>query len=596
MGGLIVRKFAQLLALLTALIGNAALSASPGSEDARFAQFVDQTLDEFWRLNPEDAFAAGYYKYADLALVPDAEARAKQLKFDAEALTALATFDERQLSAAHRVDLILLRNQFEADQWYTTVFRGWQWQPSQYNVADGFARQLDTNYAPYDTRLKHILARLERVPAYYAAAKANLDHPTLEHTMLAIEQNQGALDVFGDELMSKVESSNLSRSDKDLLMARAAAAKAAIADYIAFLTSLKARLDKGGGRNFRIGKDLYAQKFAYDIQSGYTVEQLYQMATVEKASLHERMEVMARGLWPKYMGNRRMPSDRLELIAAVNDALSKHHAAPNELVETVRKQIPELEKFVRAHDLVDLDPTRPLIVRETPVYQRGVAGAGVETPGPYDPTANTYYNVTPLDGYAPEQAESYMREYNDWMLQLLSMHEAIPGHYLQFVHANKNPSPVKSVFGNGALIEGWAVFGERMMLDAGYGGGTQEMWLAWMKWNLRAVCNTIIDVEIQTGDLDHDKLVSFLTHEAFQSEAEAEEKWRRATLTQVQLVTYYDGYAEITALRDEERARLGKDFSIKNFNNRFLSYGNAPVRYIKQLMHGEDERATGLLQ
>ena len=265
MGGLIVRKFAQLLALLTALIGNAALSASPGSEDARFAQFVDQTLDEFWRLNPEDAFAAGYYRYADLALVPDAEARAKQLKFDAEALTSLATFDERQLSAAHRVDLILLRNQFEADQWYTTVFRGWQWQPSQYNVADGFARQLDTNYAPYDTRLKHILARLESVPAYYAAAKANLDHPTLEHTMLAIEQNQGALDVFGDELVRKVESSNLSRSDKVLLMARAAAAKAAIADYIAFLTSLKARLDKGGGRSFRIGKDLYAQKFAYDI-------------------------------------------------------------------------------------------------------------------------------------------------------------------------------------------------------------------------------------------------------------------------------------------------------------------------------------------
>ena len=251
---------------------------------------------------------------------------------------------------------------------------------------------------------------------------------------------------------------------------------------------------------------------------------------------------------------------------------------------------------MRTHDLVDLDPTRPLIVRETPVYQRGVAGAGVETPGPYDPTANTYYNVTPLDGYAPEQAESYMREYNDWMLQLLSIHEAVPGHYVQFVHANKNPSPVKSVFGNGALIEGWAVFGERMMLDAGYGGGTQEMWLAWMKWNLRAVCNTIIDVEIQTGDLDHDKLVTFLMHEAFQSEAEAEEKWRRATLTQVQLVTYYDGYAEITALRDEERARLGKDFSIKNFNNRFLSYGNAPVRYIKQLMHGEDERATGLLQ
>jgi uncharacterized protein (DUF885 family) len=128
------------------------------------------------------------------------------------------------------------------------------------------------------------------------------------------------------------------------------------------------------------------------------------------------------------------------------------------------------------------------------------------------------------------------------------------------------------------------VYGERMMLDAGYGGNTPEIWLVWMKWNLRAVCNTIIDVEIQTGDLDRERTVRFLTREAFQSQTEAEEKWRRATLSQVQLVSYYDGYAEITALRDEERARLGKAFSVKDFNNRFLSYGSAPVRLIRELM------------
>jgi uncharacterized protein (DUF885 family) len=219
-----------------------------------------------------------------------------------------------------------------------------------------------------------------------------------------------------------------------------------------------------------------------------------------------------------------------------------------------------------------------------PAYQRGYTGAHVETPGPYDPTANTYYDVTPLDGYAPERAESLLREYNDWMLQLLNIHEAVPGHYVQFVHANKTKSLVKSVFGNGAMIEGWAVFGERTMLDAGYGGNTPEMWLTWMKWNLRAVCNTIIDIEIQTGDLNREQLVSFLTREAFQSQAEAEEKWRRATLEQVQLTSYYDGYAEIRALRDEEKARLGKNFSVKDFNNRLLSYGSAPVRYIRELM------------
>jgi uncharacterized protein (DUF885 family) len=155
---------------------------------------------------------------------------------------------------------------------------------------------------------------------------------------------------------------------------------------------------------------------------------------------------------------------------------------------------------------------------------------------------------------------------------------------VQLLHANKTRSVVKTIFGSGSMIEGWAVYGERMMMEAGYGDNAPEMWLMWMKWNLRAVCNTIIDVEIQTGDMDRDRLVSFLTREAFQSRSEAELKWRRAALTQVQLVSYYDGYAEILALREEEKARLGRNFSTKDFNNRFLSYGSAPVRYIRELM------------
>ena len=134
------------------------------------------------------------------------------------------------------------------------------------------------------------------------------------------------------------------------------------------------------------------------------------------------------------------------------------------------------------------------------------------------------------------------------------------------------------------MIEGWAVYGERMMMDAGYGGGTPEMWLIWMKWNLRAVANTIIDYQIQTGDLTKEQMVTLLTREAFQSEAEATDKWRRATLTQVQLVSYFCGYSEITALRDEEKARLGEKFNLRDFNNKFLSYGSAPVRYIRELM------------
>ena len=186
--------------------------------------------------------------------------------------------------------------------------------------------------------------------------------------------------------------------------------------------------------------------------------------------------------------------------------------------------------------------------------------------------------------FTPEAAESNLREYNDWTLQILNIHEAIPGHYTQLMHANKSKSLVKSLFGNGAMVEGWAVFSEKVMLDAGYGNQSAEMWLSWMKWNLRTVVNTILDYEIQTMDLSRDAAITMMTRKAFQQQTEATEKWRRATLSQVQLTSYYNGYAEITALRDEMRAKQGKDFSVKGFNNQFLSYGSAPVRSIRELM------------
>jgi uncharacterized protein (DUF885 family) len=587
-----VRRFVAAIATVVAFATATPLAAKPSAEDQRFEKFVSSTLAGFWKLNPEYAFAVGYYKHADQLVVPDAAARKAGLDFDAAVLKELEGFDATKLSASNRVDQVLIRNQIAADRWYTEVFRSWEWQPSQYNVADSFARQLNTEYAPLDTRLKHMLTKLEKVPAYYAAAKANVNKPTLEHTVIAIEQNMGALGVFDDAMIKQVNDSKLSKSDKQLFKTRVDAAKAAISDYVAFLTSMKPALEAGGARSFRIGKELYAAKFGHDIQSGFSAEQLYAMAKAEKASLHDRMELLARVLWPKYMLDEKgqpkpMPQDRLELIGAVIGELSKHHTTPDKFVDTIRKQIPELEKFVNDHHIVSQDPTRPLVVRETPVYQRGFAGAGVDAPGPYDPTANTYYNVSPLDGYSAADAESYLREYNDWMLQLLNIHEAVPGHYVQLVHSNKSKSLVKSLFGNGAMVEGWAVFGERTMLEAGYGGNTPEMWLIWMKWNLRAVCNTIIDYEIQTGDLGKDDMVKFLVREAFQSEKEATNKWRRATLSQVQLTSYFDGYAEIKALRDEQRAKLGKDFTVMAFNDRFLSYGSAPVKLIRELMQGE---------
>lgn len=562
-----------------------ATTSDTATADAAFQRHAEAVLEEMWQAFPEYATRVGNYRYADRMTVPDAAQRQRSVDFFSRHIAALEKFDPTRLSPSQRVDLVLMKNQFESRRWQITTFKAWQWQPSSYNVGGDFGILINTEFAPLETRLRHVIARLEKVPAYYAAAQVAIENPTLEHTELALIQNRGALRVFGEDLEKKVAGSSLDPREKSLFAERNAAAKAAINGYIGFLVTLEARLKQGGAKSFRIGKDVYAQKFAYDIQSSFTVEQLHQRALREKAALHDAMEKLARQLWPKWMAGKPVPTDRLEMIRAVLDELSKKHTKRDAFVETIRAQIPALEKFVREKDLLDQDPTRPLVVRETPPYMRGGgAGASISAPGPFDPTANTYYNVTPLDHFTDAQAASFLREYNDWTLQILNIHEAIPGHYTQLMHANKSKSLVKSLFGNGAMIEGWAVFSEKVMLDAGYDNGSPEIWLSWMKWNLRSVMNTILDIEIQTMNLQREDALRYMIREAFQQETEATEKWRRATFSQVQLTSYFAGYAEITALRDELRAKQGNKFSVKGFNNQFLSYGNAPVKFIAELM------------
>jgi len=268
----------------------------------------------------------------------------------------------------------------------------------------------------------------------------------------------------------------------------------------------------------------------------------------------------------------------------VIDEVSKSHVHRDSFITAIRQQIPELEKFVIDHDLLTLDPNKPLVVRETPEYMRGVAGASISAPGPYDQDAETYYNVTPLDHYSEEEAESYLREYNDYVLQILNIHEAIPGHYTQLVYSNQSPSMIKSILGNGAMIEGWAVYTEKMMLEAGYGGDHLEMGLMYYKWNLRTVCNTILDYGVHVHDFTEEDVMGLLMKEAFQQKSEAVGKWRRARLSQVQLCSYFTGYYEIMQLRDEMREVLGENFDLKEFHEEFLSYGSAPVKYIRMLM------------
>lgn len=552
-------------------------------QSLNFQAFSQQFIDDLWVESPTWALYSGFHKYDGVLKVPNEQARQASLNFVNKQSALLASFDKESLPASLLTDYRLIENLIGEMRWNIETFKSWQWNPASYNVAGGFAQIINEDFAPLDERLISILSRMQNVPAYYAAARENINNPTLEHTQLAIMQNEGAFSVFNNDLLDKVIASNLSNAQKALFVTRFNKVTIAINEHIDWLKTLETKLSKEGARSFRIGEELYEQKFAFDIQAGMSGKALYKKALADKSRVQAEMSKITKKLWPTYF-DMPMPTDSKVAIKQLIDKLSAKHVKRDDFVDEVRAQIPELVAFVNEKQLVTLDPNKPLVVRETPAYMRGYAGASISAPGPYEKSGNTYYNVTPLDGMSEESAESYLREYNHWILQVLNIHEAIPGHYTQLVYSNESPSLIKSLFGNGAMVEGWAVYTERMMLEEGYGNFEPEMWLMYYKWNLRVICNTILDYSIQVNGMTEEQALDLMMNEAFQQKAEAQGKWRRATLSQVQLTSYYSGYREIYDFREEYKALKDDKFDLKAFHEEFLSYGSAPVKYIRELM------------
>lgn len=553
--------------------------------DTSFSRYSEQFIEDLWFHFPEWATQMGYHLHNDTLMIPDSSYRVKLLQFVDRHLDSLQQYQAGKLSTSLRIDQQLIQNHLEQLQWRITEKKDYAWDAVSYNLPLLIAYMLHENYAPLPERLAQIKNRLKYAEAYYQAAQNNLSEAVPELARMSAQQHQGGLPILRQDLSDSVNRSNLDEAEKTEILKLAKQAEAAVAGFIAFLEQ-EIPLNK---RSFRLGKELYEKQFEFEIQSEKKAEELYQLALKRKAHLHDKMHEIVLKLWPKYFGNDAPPEERLVAIRTMIDTLSVNHARPEDFQKEIEEQLPELTKFVNEKNLLYLDPSKPLVVRKEPAYQAGLAGASINAPGPYDTLGNTYYNVGSLHGWSPERAQSYLREYNDYILQILNIHEAIPGHYTQLVYANKSKSIIKSILANGAMIEGWAVYTEQMMLEEGYGNDEPEMWLMWYKWNLRTVCNTILDYAVHVEGMNREEALDLLINQAFQQTAEAQGKWHRVTVSSVQLTSYFAGYTEIIGLREELQKKQGSEFSLKKFHENFLSYGNAPVKDIRKLMLDELE-------
>ena len=577
--------------ILIVLVGTILLSSCSSTKeektvvnnDVQFNQFKERFVTALWKQYPSWASSVGFHDYDSILTIPNSIEKEATLLFSQKYLDSLQSFDLNALSANNKTDFYLIKNNLESTIWYAEEFDSGSWNPAEYNIGGSISEILNTNQYAIEDRLRNITIKLKNVGAYYEAAKNNITNPTKEHTALAINQLGGALSVFETDIPEATKASKLNEAEKNIIVERCKNAVTAINGFIDFLKALK----NEHPRPFNIGKDLYFKKFEMDIQSKFTANEIYQRALKRKKELHLKMYDAAMALWPKYLGKVKTPTDSLTVIRLMIDKLSVNHTHRDSFQSEIEKQIPKLIEFIKQKDLIYIDPSKPLVVRKEPAYMQGVAGASISSPGPYDKNGNTYYNVGTLANYSAAEAESYLKEYNDYILQILNIHEAIPGHYTQLVYSNNSPSLIKSLFGNGAMIEGWAVYTELMMLENDYGNNSPEMWLIYYKWHLRSVCNTILDYSIHVNNMSEKEALNLLMNEAFQQEAEARGKYKRVSLTQVQLCSYFTGFTEIYDLREAFKKKQGKTFNLKQFHEQFLSYGSAPVKYISEAMLGK---------
>ncbi|HEY2882080.1 MAG TPA: DUF885 domain-containing protein, partial [Pirellulales bacterium] len=502
--------------------------------------FFKQYLEAYFKLQPTAATELGDHRFDALLGDVSHPARDKWLEHTRATLAALPKqVDYAKLSRADQIDYEIFKHELEKDIWLTENRRPFEEDPRTYMQYLDQSVLLTRSTLPKETNIANCIARMGQMPGVIAAAKASLTHPSKAVLETAIRQNQGLIEFYQTGIFELAGET----SQKDALKKAAAAAVEELKDYQKFLEGdLRARaVDQ-----WRLGAEKFGKQLEMELDAGMTDAQVFADAQAEFDRVRRDLYVISRQLWSQYYPNKPLPPDdvagRRDTIRLVIDAVSKQHGTADELFGEARQAVEKVKAFIRQQHIVDLPEPDRCAVIEMPKFKRGNALAYMDSAPPLDPKADSFYAISPPDAdWDAHRVETFLEEYNPRMLQILTIHEAYPGHYVQLEYANRIPSLVRKVIHSGVYVEGWAVYTEQMMLDEGYGGGDLPLRLMQLKFYLRAVANSIIAHNMHCTEIADEDVVKFLTDEAFQSEAEARAKIVRVKQSSTQLSTYFVG-------------------------------------------------------
>jgi uncharacterized protein (DUF885 family) len=558
------------------------LNAAATTQDDTFQNIAHDYIEQYLQADPEDATELGDHRFDGQLTDYSREARARDLASQKEFLDKLNALDGSQLTSANKVDFRILKENIDYQIFRAEELKDPDWNPLVYmqSLANSLYLLVARDFAPAEKRIPNLRQRMEKIPSVIAQAKANLQHPPRVHTETAIEQTQGAINLVRDELSPLLDRAPGMKKELAPLQEKTAAA---LDDYKNWLQNdLLSRSDG----DFRLGAEKYRKKLRFALASDLPMEEIVKRARTDLQQTQTAIYETALPLYKKYFPNAddKTLADKYKVTAAVLDKLAEQHPDDATVVGYAQKILAEATDFVKQHNLVTV-PSAPLGVIAMPEFKRGVAIAYCDSPGPLDKNGKTFFAVAPTPkDWSKERKESFFREYNNYMIRDLTVHEAMPGHYLQLAHANEFHAPtlVRAIFRSGTFIEGWAVYCEQMMAEHGYGG--PEVKMQQLKMRLRAIANAILDQSIHAGNMSEQQAMDLMMKEAFQQEGEAVAKWKRARLTSTQLSTYFVGASEHLELRDKARTKLGASFDQKKYNDQVISYGSPPVKYVRELM------------
>ena len=577
------------LVIISVLLGT--VTTATATTDEAFQNLAGRYIGDLSNFSPVNATLIGDHSADDKLDDVDAAARAQKKTLLTEYIAALNALNIDEMSRANQIDAEILRNQLESDLWAMDELQEWAWNPLYYVDLSGSAIYglVARDFAPIDQRLANVATRLEQMPRFLEQARASLAPERVPkiHAETAVRQNPGLASIIDTMVIPKM--GVLSDAGRKRLNVAIELAKRAVADH---QTWLEEELLPRSAGDFRIGAELYDIKLAFSLSSPLSRREITARAEQEYETVRNTMYEVAKTIYEKLHPYTAFPDDPDEsykqtIIRAALEQAYEQLPPRDGIVAVAKQQLQQATDFVIEHNIVTM-PDVPVEIIIMPEFRRGISVAYLDPPGALDRDQTAFYAVAPLPtDWTDDQVRSFLREYNLYSIQDLTMHEGVPGHHLQLALSNRYPSVLRAVLGSTPFIEGWAVYAEQMMIAEGYLDHDPLMKLINLKWTLRGITNAIIDSAIHVDGMTRDAAMTLMIEGGFQEEREAAGKWVRAQLSSAQLSTYFVGFQEHIELRKAVQEAWGDEFTLRRYHDQVLSYGSPPVKYVRALMLNE---------